>query len=38
MDTGNYTSVMFLDLKKVFDMITHAMFSDKLKLYELDNI
>jgi hypothetical protein len=37
MGTGNYTCYVSR-FKKAFDMITHAMLSDKLKLYKLDNL
>ena len=38
MDQGNYTGVLFLDFKKVFDMVNHTILLSKLKVYKLDDL
>jgi hypothetical protein len=38
MDQGNYTGVLFLDFKKVFDMVNRTILLSKLKVYKLDDL
>ena len=38
MDQGNYTGVLFLDFKKVFDMVNHTILLSKLKVYKFDDL
>ena len=38
MDQGNYTGDLFLDFKKVFDMVNRTISLSKLKVYKLDDL
>ena len=35
MEKGQYTSVLFIDLKKAFDTVDHQILSNKLNVYGL---
>lgn len=35
MDKGNYTAVIFTDLKKVFDTVDHQILLNKMQLYDI---
>ena len=38
MDQGNYTGELFLDFKKVFDMVNRTILLSRLKVYKLDDL